>query len=110
MGCLAGAYRATPNETTGLTPNMLLFGREVRFPLELLKGGTPLCTSLDLQPDKFGEHTIRVRERLSKAHEIARKHLCANAKRRKDYYDVKANLIAYEENDVVWYLDQSRKE
>ena len=30
LGCLAGAYRATPNESTRLTPNMLTMGREVR--------------------------------------------------------------------------------
>ena len=29
LGCLAGAYRATPNESTGLTPNLLTMGREV---------------------------------------------------------------------------------
>jgi hypothetical protein len=39
LGCLAGAYRATPNESTGLTPNLLLFGREIRMPYEIVKEG-----------------------------------------------------------------------
>ena len=30
LGCLASAYRPTPNESTGLTPNLLAMGREVR--------------------------------------------------------------------------------
>ena len=30
LGCLASAYRATPQEATGLTPNLLMLGREVR--------------------------------------------------------------------------------
>ena len=28
LGCLAGAYRATPNESTKMTPNLLTIGRE----------------------------------------------------------------------------------
>lgn len=38
LGCLAGAYRATPNESTKLTPNLLMMGREVRLPGELVFG------------------------------------------------------------------------
>ena len=34
LGCLAGANRATPNESTKLTPNLLTMGREVRLPAE----------------------------------------------------------------------------
>jgi hypothetical protein len=42
LGCLAGAYRAIPHESTGLTPNLLLLGREVRLPIQVIKGGAPL--------------------------------------------------------------------
>ena len=40
LGCLAGAYRATPNEVTKMTPNFLTMGREVRQPAELVFGST----------------------------------------------------------------------
>ena len=40
LGCLAGAYRATPNESTRLTPNLLTMGCEVRLPAELVFGST----------------------------------------------------------------------
>ena len=36
LGCLARAYRATPNESTRLTPNLLTIGREVRLSAELV--------------------------------------------------------------------------
>ena len=39
-GCLAAAYRATPHESNGLTANMLMLGREVRLPGEVLFGST----------------------------------------------------------------------
>jgi len=35
IGCLAGAYRVTPHESTGFSPNLLTMGREVRMPAEL---------------------------------------------------------------------------
>lgn len=38
LGCLAAAYRASPHETTGLTPNLLMLGQEVRLPAEILFG------------------------------------------------------------------------
>jgi len=39
--CLAAvmaAYRATPHESTGYSPNRLFLGREVRMPLDLVMG------------------------------------------------------------------------
>ena len=39
------AYRTTRHESTGMTPNMLFLGREVRAPIDLIMG---------LPPDKFG--------------------------------------------------------
>ena len=38
LGSFAGAYRATPNEATKLTPNLLMMGRKVRLPAELVFG------------------------------------------------------------------------
>ena len=38
LGCLAGAYRASPQESTNFTPNLLMLGREVRLPSELKYG------------------------------------------------------------------------
>ena len=107
LGCLAGAYRASPNESTGLTPNLLMLGREIRFPLELTREGREIAT-----PEKvtWGAHALRVRERLHKAHNVARKHLQVNTKRRKDHYDTKSNLMKYSVYDKVWYLNENRKE
>ena len=36
LGCLAGAYRATVHDSTGMTPNLLMLGREVRLPSEIM--------------------------------------------------------------------------
>ena len=38
LGCLAAAYWATSHESTGMTPNLLMFGREVRMPIKVMLG------------------------------------------------------------------------
>ena len=38
LSCLAATYWATPHESTGMTPNLLMFGREVRMPIEVILG------------------------------------------------------------------------
>lgn len=36
LAYLAGAYRMTPHESTTLTPNMLILGREVQMKIEVI--------------------------------------------------------------------------
>ncbi|CAG2193223.1 unnamed protein product [Mytilus edulis] len=98
LGCLAGAYRSTPNESTGLAPNLLMFGREITLALEVTLG-TSQCVSNDLlTPGEFVQNSKR---RLEKAHIVARKHLANNAQRRKNYYDDKDNLVTYQNFEKV---------
>ena len=108
LGCLAGAYRASPHESTGLTPNLLMLGREVRLPFEITNEGKTMGVPED--NITWGDHTWKIRERLQRAHGVARKHLEANAKRRKDFYDTKVKLFDYNVSDKVWYLNESRRE
>ncbi|CAG2256003.1 unnamed protein product [Mytilus edulis] len=107
LGCLAGAYRSTPNESTSLTPNLLMLGREIRFPVEVTQAKVLVQGEVQVNP---GDFVCELRERLQKAHSVARKHLSANAKRRKDYYDQKVNFVIYNIFDKVWYLNETRKE
>lgn len=108
LGCLAGAYRASPHETTGLTPNLLMLGREVRFPSCITKDGEEFI--LKDETCSPGEHALKIRERMHRAHEVARKHLEVKAKRRKDHYDVKANLNRYKKWDKVLMKNETRVE
>lgn len=103
LGCLAGAYRATPNESTTLTPNLMLLGREIRLSHEISKGGIPL-TNIKENSSNYGEHVQNLRNSLQKAHKVARAHLQVNAKRRKDYYDRKSNLTNFEVYDKAWCM------
>ena len=108
LGCLAGTYGATPNESTTLTPNLMLIGKEIRLQDELLKGGIPLVNNENISRN-FGEHATKIRQSLQKAQKVAREHLQANAKRIKNYYDRKSKLNIFVKNDKVWYLSGPQK-
>jgi hypothetical protein len=106
LDCLAGAYRASPNETIGLSPNLLMLRREALMPYDLTKEGS----SVIFYPKETtcGAHGEQIRERIQKAHEIASKNLARSAKRRKDFYDIKYKCK--KEADKVWVRNENRKE
>ena len=107
LGCLAGAYRATPNESTKMTPNLLTIGREVRLPAELIFGSVGAYQGQEVT--SYGEYVDTLRSRMQDAHEIARRHLDSAAKRSKEIYDSKIAVNKYNVGDFVWCLDESRK-
>lgn len=82
LGCLAAAYRACPHESTGLTPNLLMLGREVRIPSEILFGGQ--CNNTQAVKS-YAEYVDYLKGKLQHAHEIARTHLTTNARRKPRY-------------------------
>jgi hypothetical protein len=101
LGCIVGAYR--PNETTKLTPNMMCNGREVRLPGDLV-----YKTKEDDSVPLYRSFMEAIQERMLRAHEVARKHLKASAKRSKDLYDTKMLFVNYKDGDIVWLLHESR--
>ncbi|MCG8045846.1 MAG: RNase H-like domain-containing protein [Candidatus Thiodiazotropha endolucinida] len=106
LGCLAAAYRSTPNESTQLTPNLLMLGREVRLPAELLHGDT--IGSRD-EITSYGDYVDQLRDRMQTAHQVARKNIGKAASVQKDRYDVNVYQTAYAPGDFVWYLSEVSK-
>ena len=107
LGYLPGAYRATPNESTRMTPNLLTMGREVRLPAELVFGSTNTYGGEEIT--SYGNYVDILRTRLQHAHEIARKYMSVAAKRSKELYDGKVAFHKYQDGDVVWCLMEVRK-
>ena len=104
---LAGTNRATPNESTKLTPNLLTIGREVRLPAEVLFGSATNSGSVPVT--NYGEYVNSLRSKLNHAHTVARHHLKRSAERRKIIYDRKMVLNNYEVGDIAWCLTEARK-
>ena len=104
LGCLAGAYRCTPNESTKLTPNLMSLGREIRLPADVIYCPNSLPGSIS-----YCDHVQNIKDKMLLAHEIARRHLRENAKRSKEIYDTKAVLVSYKPGDLVWCRHEIRK-
>jgi len=94
------AYNATEHSTTGYTPNMLVYGRELRFPNELMYAnvgddGVTLISSIAFVAERqalFQKAFTVVREMLGKA-----------AKRKKRY-DMRVKPTTYKVGHWVYYF------
>ena len=101
------AYRASPQESTGETPNMLMLGREVRLPIDLT-----VEQHIDDQSDVEGTETDfaqQLRQRLSFAHDRARKCLKQSTRRQKDYYDRRATKGSLAVGNFAWLHNPAKK-
>ncbi len=76
LSCIAAACQSTPSESTGFSANMLMLGREVRLPTDLIfpnpKNKGEICV---------GTYVEELQANLERAHILARKHLEAAAVR-----------------------------
>ena len=75
------AYRSSVHESTGETPNMLMLGREIEVPLDVITKSAPDTLPLTT------EYAMALQQRLAGAHEVARQHLGKAAERQKRNYD-----------------------
>lgn len=104
LAVLLMAYRATPHETSGLTPNELMLGRELSMPIDIQVGLPP-----ESEPQEESLYLANLRDRLEDAYAIARENLKLGAERQKRYYDLKADTHKFRPGDLVWLLNQSRR-
>ena len=98
---IAGAIRSTVNRSTGFTPNMLMLGREINQPADLM---FPLPTSAK-KVDSVDDYCSNLAQAISEAHETARVTLRSTQKRMKRDYDVKVRKWDYQVGNWVYILD-----
>ena len=100
---LSMAYRATPHETTGLTPNYMMFGREVSMPVDVM---FPLPADDQYTPNLYAK---KLQDKLSYAYQLARSTLKKNAERQQRLYNRECYGATYHPGDLVWYMNKLRK-
>ena len=86
-------YRATEHKSTKCTPNRLMFGTEIKCPLDLMAGTPPLC------PIKYVEwlqHAFR------ESYQYVHENLKIASSRQKAYYDLRQDKRQYIVGDLVW--------
>ena len=102
---LAGAIRSTENRHTGYTPNMLMLGREVIQPIDLITG----MAELNSQIKEPSQYIVDLKKSIEEAHSQTRENMLAAQLRQKRDYDVKLFQKTYNIGDVVYRIDSTTR-
>ena len=95
-------YRSCVHEKTGYTSNLLMLGREVNLPIELVLGATQRskgCT-------EESQYVLEIIEKLNAIFQLVRESLKINSPK-KDC-DPRISLKTYKVGDLVYYRDNTR--
>ncbi|CAC5365137.1 unnamed protein product [Mytilus coruscus] len=92
------AYRATQHASTKCSPNLLMFGHELRCPIDVMFGLPQGYKSIPC-PIAYVEW---VQEALRNAFQLAHTQSGLSANRQKETYDKNLKIRSFEENSFVW--------
>ena len=100
---LSMAYRATPQSSTGLSPNFLMFGREISMPVDVMIGPPE-----DHALSTF-DYIKSLQAKLTQAYDLARDNLKSSAARQRKYYNSLSHGSCFNVGDSVWYANKLRR-
>ena len=98
------AYRAAEHETTGMSPNRLMLGRETTTPLEIMYDMPPSVKSI---PEN--QYVWELQEAMESAHKFVRTHTGRAILRQKKFHDSSLSYETYVEGDKVYVLFPVKK-
>ncbi|CAI5692683.1 unnamed protein product [Oreochromis niloticus] len=100
------SYRTAVQESSQCTPAALMFGRELRTPVDLVFGSPP-------EPEIVGgpemDYYRRLRERLQVVHDYTRQAQASAGVRQKRAYNTRCRAGAFVPGDKVWVYCPVRK-
>ena len=91
------AYRATINESSGCSPNLVMLGREISLPVDIMY-------PIPEQPKEYTcttEYVEWLRQTLHDCFEDVRSHLSESASKQKNYYDKRSQSRKFSPGDWV---------
>ena len=91
------AYRSTEHETTGMSPNMLMFGREVSTPLDLVYELPNLS-----KPIPNNQWVWELRDRIERSHALVRQYTQQAMHRQKRNRDSRTSFETFKIGDQVF--------
>ena len=92
------AYRATIQDSIGVTPHKMMFGRDMQCPIDIIAGNVPQ-NKTDTCSVKYIEW---LKHSLETTYEFASKQLGKAASRQKKHYDRGVKPRSFSEGDYVW--------
>jgi len=96
------AYRASRHNSTGYSPNFLMFGREVYGAVDVLYGNTDERNAPKIDYDDFVTQT---HSRMTASYAEVRETLRRSAERNKRYYDCKVKPARFAVGQWVYYFN-----
>ena len=103
MPFVLAAYRASVHDSTGFTPNFLVFGAELRAPIDLVLGVPGQEAN-----ESYNEFVQQHAELYKEAYTLVWDQLKRSAERRKKDYDLRVNKRSFDVGDWVWYYCPKR--
>ena len=94
------AYRSAVHETTQETPNMVMFGRELKMPSDHY--------AIQSETEVGTDYVEKLRERMDDIYSRINEHTQKNLRRQKKNYDKKMAGNSYEEGNYVWLRNDLR--
>ena len=95
LGLPLMAYRSAVQTSTGFTPQFLMYGREMRLPIDIIY--RPPHREISRS-----QYAQEIRNTLEYAYKVAREKLHLAHERQKDYYDRRTQGSRYSVGDSVW--------
>ena len=98
------AYRSSVHETLGVSPAMMMFGRDLTLPIGMAVGRP-------VRDDRISvtDHAYELEQTLLEIHKFATRHLNIASDSMKRKYDLKTNFREYKIGDPVWYFKPRRR-
>lgn len=95
------AFREVPQESTGYSPFELLYGREVRGPLDILKESWEASKTSNVNVVSY---VLQMREKMEQLSSLVRGNLEEARSQQKTWYDQNARERSFKEGDQVLVL------
>ena len=92
--CLA--YNSSVHASTGFSPFFLMFGRQVKLPVDLMYG------SSKIEEVPVQEYVQKLKEDLQSSYQLVRDRCVTEHKRQKAIYDEKFHGAPFNQGDLVW--------
>jgi len=98
------AYRASPHEATGFSPNYLVFGKENRAPVDIVYD----APTDNYRPGTYDEYAELKVDQMRQAYTLVRKQLGVSAERMKHHYDMRVKSSDYVPGAWVYFYNPRR--
>ena len=93
---VVSAYNGSRHDSTGFSPNFLMFGRELNVAVDIALGNP------EGPPQSVNDYAAHLTENMANAYELVSNQLQRSAERNKQNYDVGVKLKQYQPGDLVW--------